>query len=648
MSLSKQLGLGFFFVLFIVFAGTLWMNTHNTRIFLEQQLRSHSQDTATSLGLSITPYIGNEEDLPIIETMMNAIFDRGYYRSIALYNQDGQLVLEKTQNEIKGHIPDWFKSRFPIEVPQARSEVNDGWNIVGSLRVVSNPGFGYQQLWQNAIYSAMVSLGGFVLAMLFVWFLVKKVISQPINKVIQQADAISQKQFEKIEDIPTTKELHSFVSALNSMSEKLFIMFRKMTNQSEEYRRFAYADFVTGVGNRRAFELAINGLLKDTNEQAEGYLFLIRASSLKTIHTEQGGEAGDKYLKSICQAIKEAAAAEYDHFTLFRLNGADFGLIIENIRESHAKAMAQLIAMYCKRMEKEEHKEGIAHVGGAPFSCAVTFKELMEQADTALMTATTAQNRWQLSNNLEVSYSGSEWRDKLNDIIKLGKADFVSQPIRSKHHTTLYSEWFARLTDTQTKELVPMAQLLPASLRLDYAQQLDKLIIQNMFIMASQTDQKIGVNISRVSLFDKDFVEWFTDKLGVYRSVCPNIVLEIPERALLQDIESLLELTKTLKAFGMGICIENFGTQLTGVSHVRQLMPDYLKIDGRFTTNIHTQADNQLFVKSLINIAHGLDIKVIAEKIEFEDEQTWLDDHGIDGIQGYFVHAPMPVKLLNG
>jgi EAL domain-containing protein (putative c-di-GMP-specific phosphodiesterase class I)/GGDEF domain-containing protein len=643
MTLSKQLGLGFFFVLFIVFVGTLWMNTQNTRSFIEQQLNSHAQDTATSLGLSITPYIGNADDLPIIETMVNAIFDRGYYQSISLYNARGQLVFEKTQNANFDDIPTWFIARFPIEAPEASSDVNDGWNIKGSLRVISNPGFGYNQLWQNALDSLVVSLIGFLVAMGFVWFLVKKVISQPINRVIEQANAISHKQFEQIEDVPTTKELYRIVNALNAMSEKLFLMFRKMTNQSEEYRRFAYSDVVTGVGNRRAFELAIKGLISDTDSQAEGFLFLIRASSLKAIHTELGGEAGDKYLKSICSAIKEAASAEYDHFSIYRVNGADFALIIENIRESHAKAMAQLLAIYTKRLERNEHAGGVAHVGAAHFSCGSSFKALMQNVDSALLSATGAASRWEICSNLVLSHSNQEWREILSDIIKRGTADFVAQPIKSKSDNIIYSEWFARLLDKHTKEFVPMAQILPASMRLDYAQQLDKMIIQNMFVIASQHAHKIGVNISRISLFDQAFIQWFVEKLNVYRATCPNIILEIPERALVHDIEALVALSKTLKAYGIGICVEHFGAQLAGITHLRQIMPDYLKIDGRFTTSIHTEVDNQLFVKSLINIAHGLDIKILAEKVESEAEQNWLLEHGIDGIQGYYVAAPEPV-----
>ena len=76
------------------------------------------------------------------------------------------------------------------------------------------------------------------------------------------------------------------------------------------------------------------------------------------------------------------------------------------------------------------------------------------------------------------------------------------------------------------------------------------------------------------------------------------------------------------------------------MTHLRAIKPDYLKLDGRFTKNIHTEKDNQLFVHSLVNIAHGLKIKVIAEKIETEEEAATLQAMNVDYIQGYLVGKP--------
>ena len=84
MTLYRQL-LIFTLVLFLVLFTCTWIiKLQSTRSFLEDQLESHAQDTATSLGLSITPYIA-ENDIVTIETMINVVFDRGYYRTIRAY-----------------------------------------------------------------------------------------------------------------------------------------------------------------------------------------------------------------------------------------------------------------------------------------------------------------------------------------------------------------------------------------------------------------------------------------------------------------------------------------------------------------------------------------------------------------------------------
>ncbi|WP_395340683.1 EAL domain-containing protein [Ningiella sp. W23] len=643
MSLSKQLGFGFFFVLLFTLVGILWMNTTNARAFIEQQLSSHAQDTATSLGLSISPHIGEESSLSIIETMINAIYDQGFYRSITLSNADDAVILQKG-SQSQTEAPKWFVELFEFDVAEGVSQINDGWSIKGSLVVKSNKSEAYDQLWQNAVQSFIVILVAFCLSLVFVWFLVKRVITGPINAVINQADAISQKQFQQIQIVPTTTELSRFVKAINNMSEKLYVMFKKLSNQSEEYRRFAYADFVTGVGNRRAFELAIKGLLNDSEASAQGYLFLIRASSLKSIHTNFGGEAGDKYLKTICQSIKEAAAAEYEHFSLYRLNGSDFALIIENLREANAKTMAQLLAIYTKRAERNEHVDGVAHISAAPFCYQDSYKSVMERIDTTLITAMENESRWEISSSESVSFSNAEWNTKIRHIVEDGRANFVAQDILSKNKNLIYSEWFARIKDSRTNDIVPMNQLIPASIRLDHSIEIDKLIVQNLFVLAAETNNRIGVNINRISLFNSEFIEWLFEKLDVYRSVCPNIVIEIPERALVNDIHSLATLTSRLKSYGIDICIEHFGAQLAGIAHIRQIMPDFLKIDGRFTHDVHNQADNQLFVGSLINIAHGLDIRVLVEKVESEEDYLWLKSSGVEGFQGFYLSQPSAVQ----
>jgi len=639
MSLAKQFGIGFFVVLFLVFIGTLWVNVTNTRDFIQQQLASHAQDTATSLGLSITPYVGDKANLPIIETMTNAIFDRGYYQSIQLTDPDGVIVLDKNNPKEMQSVPEWFINMFMINAPVATTNLNTGWQIAGTLQVTSNPGFGHEQLWRNSIDTFWVVFGIFILAMIFVWTMVR-LITGPLIDVAAQVEAISNKNFETVKNVPSTPELSTVVNAVNRMSDKLSKMFSQLSEQSDKYRQFAYSDSLTNVGNRRAFELSLRQKLTDSEQHSQGFVLIIRCSSLAHVNNAYGGDVGDSYLISISDAIKKIAAQSFSHFNLYRLNGADFSLIIEGCTEDKCIKVLEELSTTFLSLEKSEYEQGTAHIGAAEFLCGVDLKVIMEKVDSALAIASTAAKRWQLASNLSVVQGNEAWREKIQKLIEIGTADFAKQPIVSQTGDVLYEEWFARLPNRSTSESLPMAQLVPASVRLDYAEKLDQMILTEALLKIPSATGAVGINISRISMLDAEFQTWLLSKLPQNSEICAKLVLEIPERALVNDVNQLSGFVKKLKQLGVKITVERFGAQLAGITHLREIRPDYLKLDGRFIRNIQNEPDNQLFVQSLVSIAHGLNIKIIAEMVESLEESEWLKKVGIDYQQGYFIGAP--------
>lgn len=639
MSLAKQFGISFFVVLFLVFIGTLWVNVNNTRDFIQQQLASHAQDTATSLGLSITPYVDDEVNIPIIETMTNAIFDRGYYQSIQLTNADGKVLLEKSNPKAMQSVPEWFIDMFEIQSPVAKTNLNTGWQIAGTLQVTSNPGFGYEQLWRNTVDTFWVIVAIFILAMIFVWAMVR-IITRPLIDVVSQVEAISNKNFGMVKNVPSTPELSTFVNAVNRMSMKLSKMFTQLSDQSEKYRQFAYSDSLTKVGNRRAFELSLRQMLTDSEQHSHGFLVIIRCSSLAHVNNAYGGEVGDSYLLNISETIKKIASHSFPHFNLYRLNGADFSLIIEGCTKKQCTALLEELSTTFLSLEKTEYEQGTAHIGATEFLCGDDLKATMEKVDSALAIASTASPRWQLASNLSVSQGNEAWREKIQKLIDIGTADFAKQPIVSKAGEVVYEEWFARLPNKITSESLPMAQLVPASVRLDFAEKLDQMILSEALSKISAAPGIVGINVSRVSLLDDEFQAWLLSKLPEFGDACTKLVLEIPERALVNDVNQLSGFVKKLKQLGVKITVERFGAQLAGITHLRDIRPDYLKLDGRFIRNIQNEPDNQLFVQSLVSIAHGLNIEIIAEMVESLEESIWLKDVGIDYQQGYFIGAP--------
>ncbi len=659
MPLSRQLSLSLLAVLILVFIGTLWINTNNTRDFVDQQLASHAQDTATSLGLSIAPYVAVPEDLPVVDTMMNAIFDRGFYQSMVLRDTNQNILIEKyNPNSIEG-VPQWFRELLPLTPPESITDVNDGWTMAGTLTVQSHPGFGYQQLWQNALQAFWMILAVFIGALVLLYALVK-MITTPLLAVVKQADAISKQQFEQIDAIPRTPELKRIVLAVNRMSAQLAKLFTQLSSQAERYRDFAYQDALTGVANRRAFELAFEQLLADSEQHSQGYLLLIRLTSLNEVNSGLGYQAGDEYVALVSQELQNALAKQDLNSTLFRVSGADFVVLLEDTAQQPSVNFAQSIISQLNAIEKSEYRLGTAHVGVGAFSFGDTRTDVLERADNALSGASVSTDRWQLAQQEDLHHSNTEWRAQLNTILQQNHADFVAQPIQNKQGETLYAEWFARFSsgaasansselnqadsNNRAQGYLPMGQLVPASVRLNYAQKLDELLIASALAQLSNQQHSIGLNVSRLSLSQSSFHQWLINALPQDSAACARLVLEIPERALVNGTQDLVRFIQQLKSRGVRITVERFGAQLAAITHLRKVRPDYLKLDGRYVRNIHNEPDNQLFVQSLVNIAHGLNIQVIAEMVESEAEAKCLTDLFVDHLQGYHIGLPVETK----
>src|SRR5512138_1153272 len=127
MTLYRQLIIFTFILFLLLFAGTWYAKLESTRSFLIDQLESHAQDTATSLALSISPHVANK-DMTTVESMINAVFDRGYYQVVKFTDTRKKTLLERSIAVKIENVPPWFVRLIPIKTPEATADVTAGWN----------------------------------------------------------------------------------------------------------------------------------------------------------------------------------------------------------------------------------------------------------------------------------------------------------------------------------------------------------------------------------------------------------------------------------------------------------------------------------------------------------------------------------------
>lgn len=170
MSLLKQLFLAICLFLVVAFSGSFVSSVENSREQLRGQLRSHAQDAATALGLSLTPHV---DDPAMVQLMVSSIFDSGYFASIRVIDiKSGKPLVERVQAHAERTVPGWFERLVDLQPQGGDALIMRGWEQAARVEVVSHPQFALARLWDSALGSlywllacgaASLLLGGWLL-----------------------------------------------------------------------------------------------------------------------------------------------------------------------------------------------------------------------------------------------------------------------------------------------------------------------------------------------------------------------------------------------------------------------------------------------------------------------------------------------------
>lgn len=646
MTLLRQLILAILTVLLLVFAGSVAINVVNTRHYLDAQLQSHAQDAATSLGLSLSTSVA-EDDRATMESMVDAMFDSGYYRSIDLVDVDGALLLHRSQPVRLGEVPDWFVRLLPLHTPLGEALLMSGWRQLGQVRVHSNPGYAYLELWRTTLDSMRLFAAVSALALLLAVF-GARVLLRPLRATEAQAIAIADREFPVQERLPRTRELRRVVQAMNHMSRKVQQMLHEQITLSEALRAQAFRDPVTGLGNRALFEHDLHHLLTAPEEHFRGVLALVQLRDFKGFNDAHGYTAGDELLRQAADALRQAGA-DFDPHSLARLGGADFGLLLARGED---QAVAEL-GTALSRALAGLHDRGllaeadVGHVGLAVHTGNDTPSVLLSRADAALRAAQSqAGNAWHLAATTASAgpRPASAWRDLLNDGLHDGALALYAQPVKRLHDgAALHHEVLVRLHSDG--ELLPAGGFMPMAERFGLASAVDRAVIGTVLLRLPElpAGQCLAVNLSPSSLADAQFLQWLEDRLTAQPALAARLTFEVPEYGAARHLPALRQLAGLLARTGSGLGLDHFGRGFNPFGYLAGLKLRYIKVDGRYTHALPQDSDSRFFVRTLREVAHGLDCLIIAETVEDATQMAAVGELRMDGAQGYHLATPQPL-----
>jgi diguanylate cyclase (GGDEF)-like protein len=648
MSLFKQLLIAICLFLVVAFSGSFMVSLESSRTQYVNQLRSHAQDAATSLALSLTP---NIDDPTMVELMVSSIFDSGYYSSIRVIDlATDKIIVERSGAPDSSSVPAWFVKLIGLEAAGGDAIVSRGWQQAARVEVVSHPMFALAKLWQSALGSlGWLLICGLVSAVLGALLLRRQL--RPLDYMVAQSHAIGRREFLSLPELPRTPELRRVVQAMNQMVEKLKALFQENTERSEKLRVESYQDSLTGLANRRYFEMQLNARVSNQEEASSGYLLLLRVKDLVGLNQRLGGKRTDELLRAVGeQLVRQCAHYPETNNLITRSRGGEFAVLAPKMLRAEALQLAQNLESTLLSLQATGASDvtPVAYIGLAPYSPGDSPQTLLGLADQALSQAESeGEHSWSCIEHSAAISLGDDhhaWNNLLDQALTQRRFQLFFQPVvdsRNPQHV-LHYKVLSRLLDEQG-QTIAAGRFLPWLERFGWSTRLDQLMLELVLQQMALHDQALALNLSAATLADPKALNKVFETLKQHARLGPRLTLEIGEEQLPEQLV-LEQLTRRLRELGFTLAVQRFGGRFSMIGNLAHLGLAYLKIDGSYIRAIDKESHKRLFIEAIQRAAHSIDLPLIAERVETDGELQIICEMGIEGVQGQLFGDPAPWK----
>ena len=631
MSLSKQLLILLSALFLMIFSVNFGLSVNNIKAYMEGEAQNHAQDTATSLGLSLSPYMINSSD-PIIKTMASAIFDMGYYREIRLQDANNHEFIRLTNDKAVEGVPDWFIHYLPMKLASAKSEISSGWNITGVVHVTVNPAFAYSKLYEQAKTAFYYSLAAFVISMLLLVMLLRLTL-RSLQRLNQLALNIAEGRFETLKVLPWTSEVKNVAISMNTMSQKIEATFAALNHKLQAMGSSLLNDDLTGLCKKSVFETDIMALLSEHNP---AYLLLIKIDSLPALAQEQGSDVIDQLLKAFAEQLQALSKQHADAgIKSYRYYGGEFAMLVKTDQINRIHSIGQQLTTTLSQLGEKYARSDLAHIGISPVSPDCTPENLLESVYEAYQQACLiGANSYYVRSQTDSARDMVAWKQLVFNRIDTAAYALTYQ---GQIHTFANQQLLMEEVFTEVRgedgQVVAIAPFIAIAEKFEKMLDLDKSVIEKTLqhIQNNTIQHAIAVNLSTQTIKSSEFRLWLEKLFKSHTVAAKQLVFSFSAYAIAKDVPSFVSFFYTIHQWGGRVMIKRFETQSMSPDLLKQLKPDFVRLARELSHNLNQSQQKQDFVIAMQQLCALLDITLLAENVQEDSDYQTLNAIGILG-----------------
>jgi diguanylate cyclase (GGDEF)-like protein len=433
---------------------------------------------------------------------------------------------------------------------------------------------------------------------------------------------------------------------------RLLGIVRENTERAREIQRLTYLatrDELTGHLNRNALREELAQAIEKAKEENRSCAFLVASiDRLAMINDGFGFDAGEEVIMGVGERLSRTLRGSD---IIGRIAGNKFGVILKNCRE-------QEIAVVASRLRVAVRGNGIETRSGlVAATCsvgAVWLPSAASSSQEAMLRAEQALNQARVGGRdgfaaYQPSPSRETFRlrqmaiaDEVVQALKEGRLRLAYQPIvQAASRKVSHYECLLRISRPDGS-ILTAGHFVPAAEQMGIVHMIDRFALETAVArLKAHPAIALAVNVSGTAASDPVWLQSFIDYVDGSRDVAGRLIVELTETAALHHFEENARFVSQLRQLGARVAIDDFGAGYTSFRNLQMLHVDTVKIDGSYVTDLSRSPENQVFVRTLVDLAKNFDIGTVAEWVGSDADASLLQSFGVDYFQGFHFGEPL-------